>query len=264
MPPHVLFTLGFFHKALGAPSVVSRNGYTNAPYYGSSSGTPTITGTAKASKTLTASIDHKPPNPTATYYHANGVPQHPVPALYVPARGLGTNGTLPRYMVNSDWASTRFSDADFEAAGLGPEVLSLIEIMAKKEVGHVTCSATWSARQRPNSASIHTAPFVNGQTLSKGSSPGTMAGLAPMRVWLENGWPQSWQWTILAPYISACPVGKTRLAWQSFPTLHILDNPNINRMNADDTEADGSEQAGNRITNPSVSNLDSDDSCINA
>jgi hypothetical protein len=30
---------------------------------------------------------------------------------------------------------------------------------------------------------------------------------------------------MLAPYISYCPENTTRLAWQNFPTLHILNNP---------------------------------------
>jgi hypothetical protein len=33
---------------------------------------------------------------------------------------------------------------------------------------------------------------------------------------------KSWAWTMLAPYISYCPENTTRLAWQNFPTLHIL------------------------------------------
>ncbi|KAL4769820.1 ferritin-like domain-containing protein [Aspergillus nidulans var. acristatus] len=335
MHPHVLFTLGFLYSALAAPAapviktvpngqnVVTQNGYTSAPYHGPYLGTPTITGAAKASKTLAASIDPKPPNPTATYYNAEGVPQQPMPAPYVPAGGLGTNGTLPRYMVNSDWdfesialgvyqeyieldlfhdGLARFSDAEFEAAGLGPEVRSLIEFMANQEVGHATLLSNMLGEAAPKQC-VYNYPYSTvrewvdfmqrvtrygesgvwgflshldsrevSQLLSQSISVESrqqmvfrqMAGLAPMPVWFENGWPQSWQWTMLAPYISACPEGQTRLAWQNFPTLHILNNPNINRVNADETEADGSEQVGDRIADPSVSNLDSDDSCIDA
>ncbi|KAL4738807.1 ferritin-like domain-containing protein [Aspergillus similis] len=332
MHPHILFTLGLFHSALTAPvtktvtagqNVVTQNGYTSAPYHGPYLGTPTITGAARAAKTLAASIDPKPPNPTATYYNAEGVPQQPMPAPYVPAGGLGTNGTLPRYMVNSDWdfesialgiyqeyieldlfhdGLARFSDADFQAAGLGPETRSLIEFMANQEVGHATLLSNMLGEAAPKQC-VYNYPYRTvrewvdfmqrvtrygesgvwgflshldsrevSQLLSQSISVESrqqmvfrqMAGLAPMPVWFENGWPQSWQWTMLAPYISACPEGQTRLAWQNFPTLHILNNPNINRVDAGDTEADGSEQVGDRITDPSVSNLDSDDSCIDA
>ena len=71
----------------------------------------------------------------------------------------------------------------------------------------------------------------------------------------ENGWPQSWAWTMLAPYISYCPENTTRLAWQNFPVLHILNNANINRYSPNDTAQDGSETVGPRIADPSVSNI---------
>lgn len=332
MHPHVLFALGFFYSAVAAPvtktvttgqNVVTQNGYTSAPYHGPYSGTPTITGAAKASRTLAASIDPKPPNPTATYYNAEGVPQQPMPAPYVPAGGLGTNGTLPRYMVNSDWdfesialgvyqeyieldlfhdGLARFSDEDFEDAGLGPEMRSLIEFMANQEVGHATLLSNMLGEAAPKQC-VYNYPYRSvrewvdfmqrvtrfgesgvwgflshldsrevSQLLSQSISIESrqqmvfrqMAGLAPMPVWFENGWPQSWQWTMLAPYISACPEGQTRLAWQNFPTLRILNNPNINRINADETEDDGSEQVGDRITDPSIFNLDYEESCIDA
>lgn len=93
------------------PVIVGQNGYFTATYHGSYKGTPTTTGAVKASTTLAASIAPKPLNPTATYYNAKGVPQQPFPAPYTPAGGLGTNGSLPRYMVNSDF--------DFESIALG-------------------------------------------------------------------------------------------------------------------------------------------------
>lgn len=54
-------------------------------------------------------------------------------------------------------------------------------------------------------------------------------GLFPMPIWFEVGVPQSWAWSLLAPYISSCPVDQTRLAWQNFPALRILNqsNPNL-------------------------------------
>lgn len=50
-----------------------------------------------------------------------------------------------------------------------------------------------------------------------------MSGLHPMPVWFETGIPQSWAWTYLAPYISSCPENTTRLAWQNFPALHVVN-----------------------------------------
>ncbi|RDW58912.1 ferritin-like domain-containing protein [Aspergillus mulundensis] len=329
MHAHALLALGLLHGALAAPAntrapdVVSQNGYRSAPYHGPYSGTPTVLGAAKASKTLAPSIAPKPPNPTATYYNAAGVPTQPMPAPYVPAGGLGTNGTLPRYMVNSDWdfesialgvyqeyieldlfhdGLARFSDDDFKAAGIGPEVRSLIEFMANQEVGHATLLSNMLGEAAPKQC-VYNYPYRTVrewldfmQRLTRFGESGVwgflshldsrevsqmlsqsiaiearqqmvfrqLAGLAPMPVWFENGWPQSWQWTMLAPYISSCPAGQTRLAWQNFPTLHILNNPNINRVDANNTRPDGSEQAGNRITDPSSSNVTQGDACMTA
>lgn len=61
------------------------------------------------------------------------------------------------------------------------------------------------------------------------------AGLFPMPVWFETGIPQSWAWTLLAPYISSCPSNSKRLAWQNFPALNVLNQPNSARINATQT-----------------------------
>lgn len=93
------------------PVVVFSNGYTSATFHGPYTGTPTTTGAADGPTTLAASIPPGPLNPTATYYNTAGYPINPMPAPYTPAGGLGTNGSLPRYMVNSDF--------DFESIALG-------------------------------------------------------------------------------------------------------------------------------------------------
>jgi hypothetical protein len=58
---------------------------TGATSHGPYSGTPTTTGAAKAPTTLGTAIAPLPPNPTATYYNAAGVPQDPMPIPYMPA-----------------------------------------------------------------------------------------------------------------------------------------------------------------------------------
>lgn len=88
-----------------------QSGYATATFHGSYSGTPTTVGAANGPTTLAASVGTLPPNPTATYYNTAGVPLNPMPAPYTPAGGLGTNGSLPRYMVESDF--------DFESISLG-------------------------------------------------------------------------------------------------------------------------------------------------
>ena len=93
------------------PVVVDENGYNSATFHGPYTGTPTTTGAVNGPTTLAASIPALPPNPAATYYNAKGAPINPMPAPYTPAGGLGTNGTEPRYMVESDF--------DFESIALG-------------------------------------------------------------------------------------------------------------------------------------------------
>jgi hypothetical protein len=291
------------------------SGYASATFHGVYTGTPTVVGAANGPTTLAASVGTLPPNPTATYYNTEGVPLNPMPAPYTPAGGLGTNGSLPRYMVESDfdfesialglyqeWIEldlfhdglARFTDEEFEAAGLGSEARSLIEFMADQETSHSTLLTNMLGERAPAQC-YYNYPyttvrewvdfmqrltrfgesgvwgFINhldsrevGQLLAQSIATEArqqmifrqMAGLTPMDVHFENGWPQSWAWTMLAPYISYCPENETRLAWQNFPVLHILNNANINRYSPNDTAQDGSENQGSRIADPSVSDID--------
>ncbi|KAK7512531.1 stress response protein Rds1 [Phyllosticta citriasiana] len=288
--------------------------------HGPYSGTPTTTGAVQAPTTLASTVSALPPNPTATYYNKNGTLTEPAPAPYVPAGGLGTNGTEPRYMVNSDfdfesillglyqeWIEldlfnnglATFSDEDFIAAGLTAEHRELIRFMADQETGHATllsrmlgeaaapqCTYNYpfttvrefidfnSKLTRWGESGVW--GFINhldsrevGQMLSQSIATEArqemsfrqMLGLHPQPVWFETGIPQSWAWTYLAPYISSCPEGTTRLAWQNFPALHIVNNPNPNRLSANDTE--DFEVVGNRTADPSDSRIPSGESCVN-
>ena len=131
---------------------------TGTTSHGPYSGTPTTTGAVSNSPTGTA-IPALPRNPTATYYNTDGQLQHQQPIPYAPYGGLGTNGSQPRYMVNSDfdyesimlglyqeWIELDtfnnglaiFSDEDFLAAGLTAEDRALIQFMGQQEQGHAT------------------------------------------------------------------------------------------------------------------------------
>lgn len=131
---------------------------TGATYHGPYSGTPTVTGAVSNSPTA-KTIPALPLNPEETYYNKDGALQSKQPAPYVPAGGLGTNGTQPRYMVESDfdyesimlglyqeWIELDcfnnglaiFSVEDFEAYGMTAEDYSLIQFMAQQEAGHAT------------------------------------------------------------------------------------------------------------------------------
>ena len=78
----------------------------------------------------------------------------------------------------------------------------------------------------------------------------------------ETGIPQSWAWTLLAPYISSCPADQTRLVWQNFPTLSVINQPNAARINANRTGF--GETIGNTSSAPLNSTVPEVDACLNS
>ena len=164
----------------------------------------------------------------------------------------------------------QFSVEEFEDAGLTAEDVFLIEFMADQEVGHaelltnllgaaapVQCTYTYpftTVREfvdfcqkltRFGESGVY--GFINHLTSRESAqlllqSISTEArqqmifrqfdGLFPMPVWFETGIPQSWGWTLLAPYIASCPANQTRLVWQNFPALTVVNEPNPARSNA--------------------------------
>lgn len=169
----------------------------------------------------------------------------------------------------------RFNETDFAELGLGKEEMFLIEFMANQETGHSTLlanmlggpgGATPMCQYNYPFETLHEALDFS-QILTRWGESGVlgfqahldsrevaqmldqsittesrqqlifrqMSGLFPMPVWFETGIPQSWAWTYLAPYISSCPPNSKRLAWQNFPQLTIVNQPNIMRWNANMT-----------------------------
>jgi len=168
-----------------------------------------------------------------------------------------------------------FSEAEFTAAGLTPSDRHLIEFMGDQESGHATLlssllggpgGATPQCTYNYPFSTLHEA-FDFTQKLTRFGESGVwgfqahldsrevaqlldqsiatearqqlifrqFSGLFPMPVWFEVGIPQSWAWTLLAPYISSCPGNSKRLAWQNFPGLKVLNQPNSARLNATQT-----------------------------
>ncbi|THY35672.1 hypothetical protein D6D01_01150 [Aureobasidium pullulans] len=301
----------------GAAAPLRSSLVTGSTSHGPYSGTPTTVG-AVTTATLGLTVSAMGPNPTATYYNTNGMLTQPEPAPYTPAGGLGTNGSLPRYMVESDfdyesitlglyqeWIEldtfnnglATFSEEDFIAAGLTAEDRELIRFMAQQEEGHATLLTNMLGHTAPPQCTYNYPyttvrefldfnqkltrygesgvwGFINhldsrevGQLLAQSIATEArqqmafrqMSGLFPMPVYFETGIPQSWAWTFLAPYISSCPANTTRLAWQNFPALHIVNQPNINRWSANDTAA--FEVTGNRTSDPSISTIPEEESC---
>jgi hypothetical protein len=167
------------------------------------------------------------------------------------------------------WGLATFSEKDFEKAGLTAEDRFLIQYMAEQEVGHATLLSNMLGPQAPmqctyNYPARNVREFVDfcmkltrwGEAGVYGFLPHLNArdvaqmllqsittearqqvifrqfeGLFPMPVWFQVGIPQSWAWTLLAPYISSCPANQTRLVWQNYPALHVLNQPNPARIN---------------------------------
>lgn len=192
-----------------------------------------------------------------------------------------------------------FSEADFIAAGLNAEDRSYIEFMADQESGHATLLTNMLGAAAPPQCTYDypfktVREFVDfNQRLTRWGESGVwgfinhldsrevgqllaqsiatearqqmtfrqMSGLHPMPLWFETGIPQSWSWTYLAQYISSCPANTTRLPWQNFPQVLIVNNANINRFSPNDT-ADY-EVTGRRIADPSLSTIPADESCEN-
>ncbi|OJT05783.1 Protein rds1 [Trametes pubescens] len=206
-------------------------------------------------------------------------------APYTPSGGLGFNST-PVYQPMSDFdfqslalalhqeyieldlfhhGLAMFSDAEFEAAGLGAHDRFLIEFMADQEVGHATLISNILGPDAAPKQCNYTYPFESvrdfvdfSQKLTRFGESGVYGflehldsraaaslvlesittearqqmifrqfeGLFPMPEWFIPGITQSMAWTLLAPYITSCPENNTHLAWQNFPALNITNNPN--------------------------------------
>ncbi|MCJ1365375.1 hypothetical protein MMC16_004496 [Acarospora aff. strigata] len=193
----------------------------------------------------------------------------------------------------------RFSVEEFEAAGLTAEDRFLIEFMANQEVGHSTLLSNILGAQAPVQCTYNypyttVREFIDFcQKLTRFGESGVYGflehldsreaaqlllqsittearqqvifrqfdGLFPMPVWFEAGTPQSWAWTLLAPYISSCPANQTRLAWQNFPALTVLNQPNPARINANNSGY-GEATTGSNPLNQT--NVPASDSCLNS
>ncbi|PGG96833.1 hypothetical protein AJ79_09439 [Helicocarpus griseus UAMH5409] len=191
-----------------------------------------------------------------------------------------------------------FSEEDFAAAKLTPEDRFLIQFMAEQEVGHATLVANMLGPGTPKQCNYNYPPFSDvrewldfcqkvtrvGESSTYGFLPHMnsreaaatlmqaistearqqmvfrqFGGLFPMPVWFEVAVPQSWGWSLLAPYIASCPADQTRLVWQNFPALHIIDQPNPVRTNA---SAAYNETTGPWLNSLNSSSVPDDDLCI--
>lgn len=197
------------------------------------------------------------------------------------------------------WGLATFSEEEFEEAGLKAEDRYLLQFMAEQEVGHATLLSNMLGPSAPVQCSYNY-PVTNvreyidfSQKLTRYGEAGVYGflnhlnahdvgqmllqsittearqqmifrqfeGLFPMPEWFEVGIPQSWAWTLLAPYISSCPANQTRLVWQNFPALHILNQPNPARINGSNA---WNETTGGYTNTLSTADIEDDEDCINS
>lgn len=197
------------------------------------------------------------------------------------------------------WGLATFSVEDFEEAGLTAEDRYLIQWMADQEVGHVTLLSNMLGPRAPkqctyNYPATNVREFIDFcQKLTRYGEAGVYGflnhlnardvgqmllqsittearqqlifrqfeGLFPTPEWFQVGVPQSWAWTLLAPFISSCPENQTRLVWQNFPALHILNQPNPARINGADA---WNETRDNYVNTLSTDDISDEDNCLNS
>ncbi|KAH6607994.1 hypothetical protein Trco_004307 [Trichoderma cornu-damae] len=197
------------------------------------------------------------------------------------------------------WGLAKFSSRQFQASGIDAKDRFLIEHMADQETGHATLLANMLGAQAPKQCTYNY-PVSNvrefldfNQKLTRWGEAGVygflphldsgpaaqlllqsvaiearqqlifrqLGGQFPMPEWHAVGIPQSWAWTLLAPYISSCPSNQTRLVWQNFPALYVLNQPNPARINASDA---WNETTGGWSNSLSTNNISSSQLCFNA
>lgn len=197
------------------------------------------------------------------------------------------------------WGLATYSDDEFNAYGIGAEDRYLIEYMADQEVGHATVITHMLGPEAPRQCTYNypvsnVAEYIDfNQKLTRWGEAGVygflphldsgpaaqlllqsitvearqqmifrqFGGMFPMPEWHTPGIPQSWAWTLLAPYISSCPENQTRLIWQNFPALYVLNQPNPARINNSEVY---NETTGGYANTLSTAKVSKSDACVNA
>lgn len=197
------------------------------------------------------------------------------------------------------WGLATFSVEEFEAFGINAEDRFLLQHMADQEIGHATVLTNMLGPEAPRQCTYNY-PVSNvreyidfNQKLTRWAEAGVygflphlnsgpaaqlllqsitiearqqmifrqFGGQFPMPEWHTPGIPQSWAWTLLAPYISSCPYNQTRMVWQNFPALKILNQPNPARINGSNV---WNETTGAWANTLSTANVSSSELCVNA
>lgn len=157
----------------------------------------------------------------------------------------------------------RFSDAEWEEAGVNADYRSLINFFANQESGHAQLlsnilgpGAAKQCTYNYTGAFDDVRSYLNfNQQLTRWGESGVwgflaqlnsrpsaqllaqsiatearqqmgfrqMTGSQAIDVFFEAGVPQSWAWTLLAPWIQSCPKENPRVGWSNYPALTIVN-----------------------------------------
>ncbi len=197
------------------------------------------------------------------------------------------------------WGLANFSDAEFDAWNITANDRFLIQHMADQELGHASVLANMLGPSAPKQCTYNY-PVSNvreyidfNQKLTRWAEAGVygflphlnsgpaaqmllqsitiearqqlifrqFGGQFPMPEWHTPGIPQSWAWTLIAPYISSCPRNQTRMVWQNFPALYILNQPNPARLNPN---AVWNETTGGYANTLSTQSISRNQLCVNS
>ncbi|PPQ75998.1 hypothetical protein CVT24_006555 [Panaeolus cyanescens] len=245
---------------------------------------------------------------TATGSASIGLPTPSSPPVSTPpSGGIAINDTDPQYAPLSEFDKnslalvlhqeyieldlfytglSRFSDAEFEAAGLTADDRYLLQYMAEQEIGHAQMVANLLGSNASQPCTYRypfsTVPqFLDfSKRLTRLGEAGVLGflshldsrpvaallsqtvttearqqmvfrqlqGMFPMPVWFQTGITQSMHWTMLARYIDTCPDGTQNLAWNNFPGLNVTNEPELSNGNSSSTGNSDDADGGPAVT----------------
>jgi len=177
---------------------------------------------------------------------------------------LSSPAALP---LQFNYGLKAFSDAEWEEAGVTADYRGLIQYFANQETGHAQLltdilgpGAAKQCTYNYTGAFTDVRSYLNfNQQLTRWGESGVWGFLAMLNsrpimqllsqsiatearqqmgfrqltgspavdVFFEAGIPQSWAWTLLAPWIQSCPEENPLVRWSNYPALTVVNNPTL-------------------------------------
>lgn len=189
-----------------------------------------------------------------------------------------------------DTGLSQYSEQDFTQAGLTARDRELVQFLRGEILGHATMLTNIIGRTAPTRCSYRY-PFTTfwefidftqkiskvTESLAYGFAPHLDArataqlvlqavavtgrqqmifrqfeGLFPVPIWFTTSIPQSWAWTLIAPYINYCPGNNPRLVWQNYPALNVDTQPSPFTLNGTVVATNATGGTTNTTLGPSI------------